>query len=45
VIQFFRFADGKLKQHQMFANRLNTAVQLGIVDPDQLMQTLSAAAK
>jgi ketosteroid isomerase-like protein len=45
VIQFFRIVDGKVKQHQMFANRLHTAVELGIVDPDQLMQTLSAAAK
>ena len=45
VVQFFRIADGKLVQHQMFANRLNTAVQLGLVDPDQLMQTLAAAAK
>ena len=45
VVQFFRIADGKITQHQMFANRLHTAVQLGIVDPEQLMQTLAAAAK
>ena len=45
VVQFFRVADGKIIQHEMFVNRLNTAVQLGIVDPEQLMQTLAAAAK
>jgi ketosteroid isomerase-like protein len=45
VVQFFRIADGKIVQHEMFVNRLNTAVQLGIVDPDQLMQKLAAAAK
>lgn len=45
VVQFFRIADGKIVQHEMFVNRLNTAVQLGIVDPEQLMQTLAAAAK
>ena len=45
VVQFFRIADGKIKQHQMFTNRLNTAVQLGLVDPEQLAQTLAAASK
>jgi ketosteroid isomerase-like protein len=45
VVQFFRIADGKIIHHEMFANRLNAAVQLGVVDPEQLMQTLAAAAK
>jgi steroid delta-isomerase-like uncharacterized protein len=41
VVQFFRIHDGKLAEQQIFANRLQTAVQLGFVDPDQLMETLS----
>ena len=41
VVQVFRIVNGKIKQHQIFANRLKTAVQLGMVDPDELMQTLS----
>ena len=45
VVQFFRIADGKIKQHQMFANRLHAAVQLGIVDPEQLARTLAEASK
>ncbi|MBA3502120.1 MAG: nuclear transport factor 2 family protein, partial [Deltaproteobacteria bacterium] len=45
VVQFFRITDGKIVKHEMFANRLNAAVQLGIVDPAELMETLAAAAK
>ena len=45
VVQFFRIADGKIVHHEMFVNRLNAAVQLGVVDPEQLMQSLAAAAK
>jgi len=45
VVQFFRLHDGKLAEQQIFANRLETAVQLGMVDPDQLAQTLSKRAQ
>jgi steroid delta-isomerase-like uncharacterized protein len=43
VVQFYRVKDGKLAEQQIFANRLQTAVQLGMVDPDQLTQTLGKA--
>jgi len=45
IVQFFTVKDGKIAQQQIFANRLKTAVELGIVDPDQLMKTLSKAGK
>lgn len=45
VVQVFRIADGKVVHHEMFVNRLTAAVQLGVVDPEQLMQTLATAAK
>jgi steroid delta-isomerase-like uncharacterized protein len=45
VVQFYRIKDGKLAEQQIFANELATAVQLGMVDEDQLMQTLSKASK
>ncbi len=45
VVQVFRIANGKIAQHEIFANRLNTAVQLGMVDPDELMKTLAAASQ
>ena len=45
VAQFFQIVDGKIKQQHMFSNHLKTAVQLGLVDPDQLMKMLSAAAE
>jgi steroid delta-isomerase-like uncharacterized protein len=43
VVQFFQLADGKVKHQEIFVNRLKAAVQLGAVDPDQLMQMLSKA--
>jgi predicted ester cyclase len=45
VVQFYRVKGGKLAEQQIFANRLQTAVQLGMVDPGQLVQTLSKANK
>lgn len=41
VVQFFQLAGGKVKHQEIFVNRLKAAVQLGAVDPDQLMQMLS----
>ena len=43
VVQFFQLAGGKVKHQEIFVNRLKVAVQLGAVDPDQLMQMLSKA--
>ena len=44
IIDVFEVVDGKIKQHQIFTNRLKTAVQVGRVDPDQLMQALASKA-
>lgn len=44
VVEFLRFHDGKLAEQQSFENRLEPEVQLGIVDPDELMQTISKPA-
>lgn len=43
VVHFAEVVDGKVKQHHIFANRLMTAVQLGLVDPESLMKQLSGA--
>ena len=45
VAQFFRIKDGKIAEQHIFGNQLETAVQLGVVDPDQLMQQLSKSTK
>jgi steroid delta-isomerase-like uncharacterized protein len=45
VVQFFRVANGKLAQQQIFANRLKTAVELGVVDPEQLAKQLTKTTK
>jgi steroid delta-isomerase-like uncharacterized protein len=37
-VHFFQLADGKIKQHHIFANNLKTAVQLGLVNPDEMMK-------
>jgi predicted ester cyclase len=40
VVQFYRIVDGKIKEHQIFGNRMKIAVQLGLVDPDELAKAL-----
>ncbi|CAN5339580.1 hypothetical protein BH11MYX1_BH11MYX1_32470 [soil metagenome] len=45
VVQFFKVIHGKLVEQHIFMNQLKPAVQLGLVDVDQLMETLSKAAK
>jgi predicted ester cyclase len=41
VVQFFEISAGKIKEHHIFANRLKTAIQLGMVEQEALMKVLS----
>ncbi|HEY0250836.1 MAG TPA: ester cyclase [Kofleriaceae bacterium] len=41
VLEFFRVTGGKLVEQQIFGNRLKVAVDLGMIDPAELADTLS----
>lgn len=41
VLEFFRVKNGKLAEQQIFGNRLKVALQLGLIDPVELADTLS----
>ena len=35
-LEFYQFADGKVKQHWVFENSLAFAIQVGLVDPAKM---------